>query len=147
MAMYEHILITLENSAADETIIDHIKPLAQLTGAKLLLVHVADGWAARNFNQLNLVESEEIKADRAYLKTRCEELVRDGFMAEAVLAMGEPSEQIIKLSQERHVDLIAMATHGHRFLKDMLLGQTVEKVRHTVEVPVLLLKARTRARI
>jgi nucleotide-binding universal stress UspA family protein len=141
--MYEHILIPLENSAADQTIIDHIRPLARLTGAKLLLVHVANGWAARNFEQLNLAESEEIKEDRAYLKTRCQELARDGFKADAVLAMGEPSEQIIKLSRERQVDLIAMSTHGHRFLKDVLLGQTVEKVRHTLEVPVLLLKART----
>ena len=144
--MYGHILISLENSAADQTIIDHIKPLARMTGAKLLLVHVADGWAARNFDQLNLVESEEIKTDRAYLKTRCQELARDGFTVDAVLAMGEPSEQIIKLSRERHVDLIAMSTHGHRFLKDVILGQTVEKVRHAVEVPVLLLRARTRAR-
>ena len=89
--MYEHILIPLENSAADQTIIDHIKPLARLTGAKLLLVHVSTGWAARNFNQLNLAESEEIKTDRAYLETRCQELTRDGFMVDAVLAMGEPS--------------------------------------------------------
>ena len=145
--MYEHILIPLENSAADQTIIDHIKPLARLTSAKLLLVHVATGWAARNFDQLNLAESEEIKTDRAYLKTRCQELTRDGFMVDAVLAMGEPSEQIIKLSRERQVDLIAMSTHGHGFLKDVLLGQTVEKVRHAVEVPVLLLKARTRAKL
>jgi nucleotide-binding universal stress UspA family protein len=145
--MYEQILIPLENSAADQTIIDHIKPLARLTGAKLLLVHVATGWAARNFDQLNLAESEEIKTDRAYLKTRCQELTRDGFMVDAVLAMGEPSEQIIKLSRERQVDLIAMSTHGHGFLKDVLLGQTVEKVRHVVEVPVLLLKARTQAKL
>src|SRR6478609_7567423 len=112
--MYEQILIPLENSAADQTIIDHIRPLARLTGAKLLLVHVATGWAARNFNQLNLAESEEIKSDRSYLKTRCQELTRDGFMVDAVLAMGEPSEQIIKLSRERQVDLIAMSTHGQR---------------------------------
>ena len=141
--MYRHILIPLENSAADQTILDHIKPLARLTGAKLLLVHVANGWAARNFDRLNLAESEEMKTDRAYLETRCRELALEGFAAEAVLAMGEPSDEIIKLSRERGVDLIAMSTHGHRFIKDVLLGQTVEKVRHTVEVPVLLLKART----
>ena len=140
--MYHNILIPLENSSADQTILNHVKLLARLTGAKLLLLHVADGWAARNYDQLNLVESEEIKSDRAYLKSCCQELERDGFTVDAVLAMGEPSEQIIKLSRERHVDLIAMSTHGHGFLKDMLLGQTVEKVRHTVNVPVLLLRAR-----
>ena len=140
--MYHNILIPLENSAADQTILNHVKPLARLTGAKLLLLHVADGWAARNYDQLNLIESEEIKTDRAYLKTCCLELERDGFAVDSVLAMGEPSDQIIKLSRERRVDLIAMSTHGHGFLKDMLLGQTVEKVRHTVEVPVLLLRAK-----
>ncbi len=59
--MYKHILIPLENSPADETILAHIKALAHMTGAKLLLVHVADGWVARNFNQLQLAESEEMK--------------------------------------------------------------------------------------
>lgn len=66
--MYKHILIPLENSPADETILAHIKPLARMTGAKLLLVHVSDGWVARNFNQLKLAESEEMKEDRAYLE-------------------------------------------------------------------------------
>ena len=140
--MYRHILIPLENSAADQTILDHVKPLARLTGAKLLLVHVANGWVARNFNRLNLAESEEMKIDRAYLKSRCQALALEGIAVDAVLAMGEPSDEIIKLSREHRVDLIAMSTHGHRFIKDVLLGQTVDKVRHTVEVPVLLLKAR-----
>jgi nucleotide-binding universal stress UspA family protein len=145
--MYGNILIPLENSNADQTIIDHIKPLARLTGAKLLLVHVCNGWAARNFDQLHLVDSEEMKTDRSYLESRRQELVDEGFAVDSVLAMGEPSEQIIKLSRERQVDLIAMSTHGHRFLKDVILGQTVEKVRHAVEVPVLLLKTRTRAKL
>ena len=68
--MYHHILIPLENTPADETILAHIKRLARLTGAKLLLVHVSDGWVARNFNQLKLAESEEMKQDRAYLEKR-----------------------------------------------------------------------------
>jgi len=68
--MYKHILIPLENSSSDETILTHIKPLARMTGAKLLLVHVADGWVARNFNQLQLAESQEMKEDRMYLEKR-----------------------------------------------------------------------------
>jgi nucleotide-binding universal stress UspA family protein len=139
--MYRHILIPLENSRTDDCILEHVKPLARLTGAKLLLLHVADGWAARNFNQLNLAESEEIKKDRAYLEKRHAELAAEGFEVDHVLAMGEPADEIIKLSRERAVDLIAMSTHGHRFISDLLFGQTVHKVRHIVEVPVLLLKA------
>ena len=139
--MYRHILIPLEHSAADETILGHIKPLARMTGAKLLLVHVADGWVARNFTKLKLAESEEMKEDRVYLEKRQHELHGDGFECEAVLALGEPSDEIIKLAQLHDVDLIAMSTHGHRFISDILHGATADKVRHAVNIPVLLLRA------
>ncbi len=86
--MYQHILIPLENTPADETILTHIKPLARMTGANLLLVHVANGWVARNFNQLQLAESEEMKEDRAYLERRKGELAAEGFSCAAVLALG-----------------------------------------------------------
>ena len=141
--MYNHILIPLENSPADETILMHIKPLARMTGAKLLLVHVADGWVARNFNQLQLAESEEMKQDCAYLEKRARGLTGEGFSCEAVLALGEPSDEIVKLAREKNVDLIAMTTHGHRLISDILYGATADKVRHAVDVPVLLLKVRT----
>ena len=141
--MYHHILIPLENTPADETILTHIKPLARMTGAKLLLVHVADGWVARNFNQLQLAESEEMKQDRAYLEGRRVELAAGGFTCAAVLALGEPSDEIIKLAQEKDVDLIAMTTHGHRLISDILYGATADKVRHAVNVPVLLLKVKS----
>jgi nucleotide-binding universal stress UspA family protein len=141
--MYQHILIPVENSLADETILTHIKPLARMTGAKLLLVHVADGWVARNFNQLQLAESEEMKQDRAYLEKRRRELAAEGFTCAAVLALGEPSDEIVKLAREKDVDLIAMTTHGHRLVSDILYGATADKVRHAVDVPVLLLKVKS----
>jgi nucleotide-binding universal stress UspA family protein len=140
--MYHHILIPLENSPADETILTHIKPLACMTGAKLLLVHVANGWVARNFDQLKLAESEEMKQDRAYLERRRDELAAQGFTCDAVLALGEPSDEIIKLAREKDIDLIAMTTHGHRLISDILYGATADKVRHAVDVPVLLLKVK-----
>ena len=140
--MYRNILIPLENSSADETILTHIKPLARMAGAKLLLVHVADGWVARNFQQLKLAESEEMKSDREYLGSRTRELTDEGFSCDAVLALGEPSDEIIKLARERDVELIAMTTHGHRFISDILYGATVDKVRHAVDVPVLLVRAK-----
>lgn len=139
--MYRHILVPLENSDADETILNHIKALARMTGATFLLVHVADGWVARNFDQLKLAESEEMKQDRAYLEQRQRELSNEGFSCDAVLALGEPADEIIKLAETRDVDLIAMSTHGHRFISDILYGATADKVRHAVEVPVLLLRA------
>ena len=140
--MYKKILIPLENSAADKAILHHIKPLAKMTGASLLLMHVADGWAARNYEQLNLAESEEMKTDRAYLESVARTLLAEGFEVTHVLAMGEPSDEIIKYARKHEVDLVAMSTHGHRFISDLLYGSTADKVRHLVDVPVLLLKAR-----
>lgn len=140
--MYHTILIPLENGPADETILDHIRPLAKLTGAGLLLMHVADGWVARNYNRFELAESEEMRDDRAYLERRTAELRAEGFVVENVLAMGEPSDEIVKFVRQRHVDLIAMSTHGHRFISDLLYGSTADKVRHLVDVPVMLLKAK-----
>jgi nucleotide-binding universal stress UspA family protein len=139
--MYRRILVAVENSPADRTILTHVSALAKLTGAELVLVHVADGWAARNFNQLKLRESEEMKADRAYLERTREELVAQGFKVETRLAMGDPATELIRTSEELGVDLIAMSTHGHRFLADLFLGATADRVRHLVKVPVLLLRA------
>jgi nucleotide-binding universal stress UspA family protein len=139
--MYHRILVSVENSAADKTILGHVADLARLTGASLLLVHVADGWAARNFDQLKLRESEEMKIDRDYLDRLRGELEARGLTVDTRLAMGDPATELVKVSQEQGVDLIAMSTHGHRFVKDVLLGATADKVRHLVKVPVLLLRA------
>jgi nucleotide-binding universal stress UspA family protein len=140
--MYRKILIPLENSKADEAILRHIKPLAKMMGASLLLMHVADGWVARNYERLHLADSDEIKADRAYLELMTRQLQDEGFEVSHVLAMGEPSDEIIKFTRQQHIDLIAMSTHGHRFVSDLLYGSTADKVRHLVDVPVLLVKAR-----
>lgn len=138
--MYRLILIPLENTSYDRTIIEHIKPLARLAGSRLLLLHVADGWAARNYNTLTLQESEEMKEDRNYLSGLEAELVGEGFEVRSVLAAGEPAREIVRVAEEAGVDLIAMSTHGHRLLNDILRGSTADKVRHVVTVPVLMLR-------
>jgi nucleotide-binding universal stress UspA family protein len=139
--MYRRILVAVENSPADRTIISHVRQLATLTQAEILLVHVADGWVARNFDQLKLRESEEMRVDRAYLERLRAELAADSLKVEAELAMGDPATELIRLAETRNVDLIAMSTHGHRLFNDLLRGTTVSKVRHLVKIPVLLLRA------
>ena len=139
--MYQRILVAVEHSPGDDTILSHVKKLAHLTGASLLLVHVADGWAARLFDELQLRESEEMRDDRAYLSQVAETLRASGLIVDTRLAMGDPATELIKISEEEHVDLIAMSTHGHRFLSDLVHGTTVDRVRHLVRVPVLLLRA------
>ncbi len=139
--MYKRILVAIEHSAADRTILDHVGRLARLTHAELLLVHVADGWAARNFNRLKLRESEEMKSDREYLDQLRSELAKDGLAVTTELALGDPSDELIRVASEQHVDLIAMSTHGHRYFSDLIHGTTADRVRHLVKIPVLLLRA------
>lgn len=139
--MYQRILVAVENSVADRTILAHVCELARLTRAEILLVHVADGWVARHFDELQLRESEEIKTDRAYLDDLRERLSREGFAVRTLLAMGDPATELIRVAETEGADLIAMSTHGHRFLADVLLGATADKVRHQVRIPVLLLRA------
>jgi nucleotide-binding universal stress UspA family protein len=139
--MYKRILVAVENSPADQAILRHIVPLATLTGAEVLLVHVADGFAARHFDDLKLRESDEIKADRAYLTQVAEELTRQSVAVTTELAMGDPATELIRVAQQQNADLIAMATHGHRFIGDLIHGTTVDRLRHLVKIPVLLLRA------
>ncbi len=139
--MYKRILVAIEHSPADQTILAHVGALAQLTGAELLLVHVADGFAARHFDDLKLRESEEMKADRAYLESLQKDLTDRGLTVSIELAKGDPATELIRLVDARQVDMVAMSTHGHRFIADVLLGATADKVRHLVKVPVLLLRA------
>ena len=140
--MYQKILVAIEHSAADRAVLSHVEGLARLTGAQLLLVHVADGWVARNFDELHLRESEEMKQDVAYLEKLCDELTARGFQTHARLAMGDPATELVKVAGDEHVDLIAMSTHGHRFINDILRGATADRLRHRTEVPVLMIRAR-----
>ena len=139
--MYRRILVAIEHSPADQAIVDHVRQLAAQVGAELHLVHVADGWAARNFDQLQLRESEEMKDDREYLERLAADLSARGLKVSTELAMGDPANELIRLAQERDVDLLAMSTHGHRFLNDLVRGTTVNRVRHLVKIPILLVRA------
>lgn len=140
--MYQHILIPLENSTTDRVILDHVKPLVRMTGARLLLLHVADGWVARNFNQLKLAESEEMKGDRAYLEKVAAALRTEGFAVTTELALGNPPEEILKVAEAGGCDLIAMAGHGHRLFGDLFHGSTITEVRHKTSIPILVIRAK-----
>lgn len=140
-AMYRKILVALENGPADETLVPHVAKLAGMLRSQLLLVHVADGWVARNFERMKLVESEEIKADRAYLEQTAEKLRAAGLSVQAELAMGDPPTELLKAAEKESCDLIAMSGHGHRLLGDLIFGSTTHEVRHRTTIPVLIVKA------
>ncbi len=139
--MYRRILVCLENSATDQHIVDHVRVLARHCGASLVLIHVADGWAARNIRHLDLRESEEMREDRAYLDRVAAGYASDGLTAEAVLATGDPAREITEAAAREKCDLIAMATHGHRLIGDVIHGSVANTVRHRTRVPVLLVRA------
>jgi len=138
--MYSRILVPLEHSAYDDAILEHVSRLAKFCDAEVVLIHVADGFAARNIQQLKLRESEEMRDDREYLERVVARLERDGLRAESVLAAGDPSHEICEAAKREQCDLIAMSTHGHRFINDLLRGSTADRVRHRVTMPVLMVR-------
>ncbi len=139
--MYRKILVALENSRADKSLLPHVTELAKRFGSQLLLVHVADGWVARHYDRLKLAESQEMKEDRTYLETTATNLRREGLDVSAHLALGDPPSEILKTAKSEQCDLIAMTTHGHRLLGDLIFGSTINEVRHKASVPILLVRA------
>lgn len=143
--MYRRILVPLENTPTDVHIVQHVRALARHCGASVVFIHVADGWAARNIQHLKLRESEEIRLDREYLERTTSAMTNDGVPAECVLATGDPSKEIVEAAAREGCDLIAMATHGHKLIGDVVLGSVANGVRHSTSIPVLLLRASARA--
>jgi nucleotide-binding universal stress UspA family protein len=138
--MWQKILVTLDATDADRTILEHVRPLAKQFNSRLVLLHVADGWAARTYGQDAV--SPEITEDRAYLEGVRQGLEADGIPTDAELAFGDPPGEIIRWVRERQCDLVAMSTHGHRLIGDILFGTTAHRVQHQVDVPVLLVKVK-----
>src|SRR6266403_6422006 len=134
--MYKTILVTLDGTPTDQAIIEHVKRLAKFAQSRVILLHVADGWAARTYGQDAV--SPEIAEDTAYLERVRSEFQSTGIPTEAELAYGEPVDEIIKWIHQKGCDLVAMSTHGHRFLADLFLGATASRVQHSISVPVRL---------
>jgi manganese transport protein len=143
--MYRKILVALENGAADERLLPHVAEFAQRMGADLLLLHVADGWAARNYEQLKLQESAEMKADFEYLSATAAKLMQQGLRVDTLLGLGNPPNEIVRVAREMNCDLIALASHGHKLIGDIVHGSTIDRVRHNTDVPLLVVSARKSA--
>ena len=144
--MYKKILMAVENSPFDDAIVDHVRELARVCKSSIVLIHVADGWAARNIEQLELRESEEMKKDREYIEKLSSMLESDGLDAEALLASGNPASEIAEAAVREGCDLIAMSTHGHKFIGDMIHGSVSHSVRHASMIPVLLVRGNSHGR-
>jgi manganese transport protein len=137
--MYDTILLTLDGSPADRAIIEHVKSLARIMQSRVVLLHVATGvpaqWSGPSAG------GQEIDTSQAYLNEVRSEFDVAGVRAEAELAFGEPVKEIIRWVEQRGCELVAMGTHGHRALADLVLGATASRVQHSISVPVLLLRS------
>jgi manganese transport protein len=141
--MYRKILVALDTTASDQELLPHVAEMASLMKSELLLLHVADGWVARNFDQLNLSDSEEMREDWKYLEQTAATLrASTGLTVTTRLGLGNPPTQILKVADEDHVDLIALASHGHRLVGDIFYGSTIETVRHKAKVPIVVVPPR-----
>ena len=142
--MYERILVPLEHSDYDDAILSHVSELARLCSSSVVLIHVADGWAARNQQGLALRESSEMRDDRDYIEARRDELEEAGISAECVLAGGDPGTEIAAAAERERCDLVAMSTHGHKGVQDLLRGSVANEVRHRTTIPVLMVRGAPR---
>jgi len=138
--MYDKILLALDASPTDRPMIEHLKELAAIMHSRIVLLHVASGPAAQFHHED--AAGKEIADSRAYLdqvRSKCEAA---GIPTVAQLAYGDPLREIIKWVDEKGCDLVAMGTHGHKWLADLFFGATASRVQHNISVPVLLLRAR-----
>ena len=142
--MYQRILVPLEHSDYDDAILTHVVELARLCQSSVVLIHVADGWAARNQEGLALRESAEMRDDLGYIEARRDELEAKGISAEAVLAGGDPGSEIAAAAERERCDLVAMSTHGHKGVQDLLRGSVANEVLHRTTVPVLMVRGTPR---
>ena len=142
--MYTRILVPLEHSDYDDAIVAHVRELALLCQASVVFIHVADGWAARNQEQLVLRESDEMKQDREYIESQADNLEAAGLDVECILAGGDPASEIAAAVQRERCDLVAMSTHGHKGVQDLLRGSVANDVRHRITVPVLMVRGTVR---
>jgi nucleotide-binding universal stress UspA family protein len=140
MSLYKTILVTVEGTPTDRAIIEHVKPLARAMGSRVVLLHVASGVPAK-YHRTDAA-GKEIEESKAALDRVRAEFTAAGIPAEAELAYGEPAKEIVNWVNRKGCDLVAMSTHGHQILADIVLGTTAIRVQHSISVPVLLLRAK-----
>ena len=142
--MYETILLPLDTTETDKPIIEHVTTLATTMKSSVVLLHVVTGPQAE-WNGPDAA-GEQVEKTRAYLDGVRGQLEAAGVPARVDMGFGEPAREIVRWVETNGCDLVAMGTHGHRWLSDIVLGFTASRVQHAVSVPVLLLRSRARRR-
>jgi manganese transport protein len=136
---YRRIGVAVEFTAGDDAVLEHAANLARAHAAPLVLLHVVEGAGASLFGPDTA--DQESRQDQEAMAVLVEHLHREGLQAEGVLGYGTPAKELVRLAREGNLDLLVLGTHGHRFLADLALGETVSPVLHRMTIPVLVVPA------
>ena len=134
----KHIAAELGRDDGDAAVVGRALSLAKAEGAILTLIHVSDSAPSQVYS--SDVYDEHTREDEQYLLEIAKEVQSFGVAVEIALPHGDPAKELIKYADSHKVDLLVMGSHGHRLLGDLLWGETVDPVRHQVEVPVLVVR-------
>jgi manganese transport protein len=134
----KHIAAALGRDPGDSAIVSQALSLAKHEGALLTLIHVVDTALAHVYS--GDTYDEHARDDEQYLQEIADQVRPTGVVVEIALAYGHPSKELVAFARAHHVDMLVMGSHGHRLLGDLLWGETVDPVRHKVDIPVLVVR-------
>ena len=136
---YQKILVPLDHTSRDREAIAHAAAMARQHHAKLYLLHVEEGVTSLLFGSLS--STAEVEAGRQYLREIANELEKQQVAVEMVVRHARsPKDAIVQYADELRPDLVVMGAHGHKGLKDMVFGTTINAVRHKLKVPLLVVR-------
>jgi len=137
---YSNILVPLDHSDADHEALGNALALARMHDSRIILLHVEEGVTSQMFGSLS--STAEIAEGQDYLTHIVSSLRQQNVSVEIVVRHGKnPAEEIARAVEDLQPDLVIMASHGHRGLKDLIFGTTINDVRHRVKVPLLIVRS------
>jgi manganese transport protein len=135
--LVKRVAIALERSAADAEIIGRAMGIARSGETKLLLLHVVDTPLAGVYGED--AADQHAGADARYMEEVARKLRERGFEVESVLLHGaDRARELVKKLKAEPVDFLIVGSHGHGLFKDLVFGQTVDRVRHGLSIPMLI---------
>jgi len=141
--VYSRILVPLDHTDLDRQAIGHATALARLHHAKLYLLHVEEGVTSQIYGSLS--STAEVEAGQKYLDDIVQCLEAESIeVSTKVVHSPNPKKEIIRYAREVHPDLLVMGAHGHKRLKDLIFGNTIDPVRHALNVPILVVRTEPR---
>ena len=136
---YQRILVPLDHSRLDRLTLSHAAGLALRDNARLYLLHVEEGVTSQMYG--SEASTAEVEAGREYLDRMVASLAQMNIQVETAIRHGSrPTTEIVAYAREIDADLLVMGAHGHRRLKDLIFGTTIDPVRHALNLPILVVR-------